>query len=160
MKTNQSNPQRYIEIDGQQIAVSEEVYLAYYRPIWAENKRYQRQKRCMGAYGHRCTDDCATCGQQRSGTPVSLESIEDAGHAYSETAPDSAEIVERNFVHQAVRKAVDELEPQNRQIIQKLFFENMTERQTAAAVGLSQGTVNNRKNRILATLGEQLKDFR
>ncbi|GHU62693.1 hypothetical protein AGMMS49983_04610 [Clostridia bacterium] len=34
--------QRYIEIDGEQILVTEEVYRAYKRPLWAEHKRKER----------------------------------------------------------------------------------------------------------------------
>lgn len=33
------NQQRFIEIDGQQVLVTEEVYRAYKRPLWAEHKR-------------------------------------------------------------------------------------------------------------------------
>ena len=37
------NQQRYIEIEGQQIPVTEEVYRAYKRPAWAEHKRQERE---------------------------------------------------------------------------------------------------------------------
>lgn len=33
---------RYLEIDGKEIEVSEEVYKAYMQPIWKEEKRIQR----------------------------------------------------------------------------------------------------------------------
>jgi len=52
---------RYIEIDGQQIPVSEEVYRAYKRQLWAEHKRKEREKRCRDEKGNRCTRDCSTC---------------------------------------------------------------------------------------------------
>jgi len=37
-----ANQAYYIEIDGQQIPVTEEAYRAYKRPLWAERKRQQR----------------------------------------------------------------------------------------------------------------------
>ena len=38
--------QRFIEIDGEQVAVTEEVYRAYKRPLWVERKRKERESRC------------------------------------------------------------------------------------------------------------------
>jgi len=43
----QTTTQRYIEIDGQQIPVTEESYRVYKRPAWAEHKRKEREKRCV-----------------------------------------------------------------------------------------------------------------
>ena len=37
--------QYYLDIEGEQVAVSKEVYLAYMQPIWREQKRVERQKR-------------------------------------------------------------------------------------------------------------------
>jgi hypothetical protein len=34
--------QRYIEIDGVKVPVSEEIYKAYMQPVWREKKRIQR----------------------------------------------------------------------------------------------------------------------
>lgn len=33
---------RFIEIDGEKVPVSEEVYKAYMQPVWREQKRIQR----------------------------------------------------------------------------------------------------------------------
>ncbi|MGR6837021.1 hypothetical protein [Syntrophomonas erecta] len=44
---NQETKQYYLTIDGQEVKVSEEVYRAYKRPIWAEHKRKEREKRCI-----------------------------------------------------------------------------------------------------------------
>ena len=41
---NNENLEYYIEIDGQQIPVTEAVYRAYKRPYWKEKKRQQRQR--------------------------------------------------------------------------------------------------------------------
>ena len=49
--------QRYIIVDNQPIPVTEEVYHAYMRPVWAEQKRQERAKRCRIG-GVRCVGDC------------------------------------------------------------------------------------------------------
>ncbi|NMB11452.1 MAG: hypothetical protein GX977_04105 [Firmicutes bacterium] len=46
MSTNDNQKpteQRFIEIGGEQIPVTEEVYLAYKRPLWRERKRKERE---------------------------------------------------------------------------------------------------------------------
>ena len=35
--------QYYLDIEGEQVAVSKEVYLAYMQPVWREQKRVERQ---------------------------------------------------------------------------------------------------------------------
>ncbi len=34
----------YLPIDGQEVPVTEEVYRAYWQPVWAERKRQERKK--------------------------------------------------------------------------------------------------------------------
>ena len=67
------NQQRYIEIEGQQIPVTEEVYRAYKRPAWAEHKRQERAKRCRDENGNRCTKDCRLCEKSRERSTLSLD---------------------------------------------------------------------------------------
>lgn len=75
----QTTMQRTIEIDGQQIPVSEEVYRAYKRPAWTEHKRKEREKRCRDENGNRCTGDCSNCNKQRTGSVLSLDRFADEG---------------------------------------------------------------------------------
>lgn len=53
--------QYYLDIEGEQVAVSKEVYLAYMQPVWREQKRQERQKRCIDENGRRCMRDCSQC---------------------------------------------------------------------------------------------------
>lgn len=71
------NQQRFIEIDGQQIPVTIEVYRAYKRPLWAEHKRKEREKRCRDKNGSRCTNDCRTCEKPHEGSNLSLDKFAD-----------------------------------------------------------------------------------
>ena len=48
----------YICIKGEKVPVTEEVYRAYCRPVWAEKKRKEREQRCRNADGSRCAGDC------------------------------------------------------------------------------------------------------
>lgn len=60
----------------------------------------------------------------------------------------------------AVRRALDEMTPEHRAVLVLRFFADLSERDTAEALGLPAGTVKSRTARALAALGasEHLKD--
>ncbi len=156
--------QYFIEINGEQIPVTEEVYRAYKQPLWAEHKRNERNKRCQIPNGKgslkRCEKDCSQCPHARNGSVLSLDCFEEDGYFPEDTtAVDPQQILEDALLLEALWEAVAELEPDNQQII-RLFSEGVSEREIAVAVGLSQKGVNKRKTKLFEILREQLKDFR
>lgn len=152
-----SDATRYIEIDGEKIPVTEDIYRAYKRPLWTEHKRREREKRCRDANGYRCTKDCSQCEKQRTGSVLSLDKLTEDGIDIADPT-DFAQVIEASLIMEALRDAVDKLDPLDRQIIE-LFCIGKSERDIAAVVGLSQKGVNKRKARIFAELRGHLKDF-
>jgi RNA polymerase sigma factor (sigma-70 family) len=161
MQNCQTDMPRYIEIDGEQITVTEEQYRAYKRPLWAEHKRRERESRCRDAAGVRCKKtefECRNCPNGRSGRTLSLEQFADEGFEI----PDYSEPLESlmtALIHDELDAALSALEAESYQIIKMLFFEGLTERQTADRIGLSQKGVNKRKHKILEQLRDNLKNF-
>ena len=151
------NQQRYIEIDGQQIPVSEEVYRAYKRPAWAEHKHKEREKRCRDENGNRCTGDCSNCNNQRTGSVLSLDKFIDEGFEVADTV-DLTELIADKVLYEELYAALEELDPDNRRIME-LFSIGKTEREIATDIGLSQKAINKRKNKLFSQLRERLKDF-
>ncbi len=152
----------YIEIDGNQIPVTEEVYQAYMQPLWSEQKRKEREKRCLISNGRggtkRCTQDCSHCDKKRTGTILSLEhSAEKYG-----LEPADPTNIEEIFIGKelldALYSALLELDPDNRRIME-LFAHGWSEREIADDIGLSQKAINKRKAKLFAQLKERLKDF-
>jgi len=149
--------ERFIEIDGQQIPVSEEVYRAYKRPAWAEHKRKEREKRCRDDNGNRCTGDCSNCNKQRTGSVLSLDRFTDEGFEVSDTV-DLTELIADKLLFEELYAALEELDPDNRRIIE-LFSIGKSEREIATDIGLSQKAINKRKTKLFSQLRERLKDF-
>ncbi|MEN8493448.1 sigma-70 family RNA polymerase sigma factor [Dehalococcoides sp. THU3] len=149
--------QRYIEIGGEQIPVTEEIYRAYKRPAWAERKRKEREKRCRNENGNRCTRDCSICDKQRTGSILSLDKFTEEGFEVAEPI-DIAELVADKLLFEELNKALEELDPDNRRIME-LFSIGKSEREIAAHIDLSQKAINKRKTKLLAQLQERLKDF-
>jgi len=158
---HQTTTQRYIEIDGQQIPVTEEVYRAYMRPVWAERKRREREKHCVISDGRggtkRCTDDCNRCDKQRTGSVLSLDKFMEDGFEAAEPV-ELAELVADKLLLEELYAALDELDPDNRRIME-LFSVGKSEREIASDIGLSQKAINKRKTKLFAQLRERLKDF-
>lgn len=160
MQTNDNQQQitrRYIEIDGQQVPVNEEVYRAYKRPAWAEHKRKEREKRCRDENGNRCTGDCSKCKKQRTGSVLSLDRFTDEGFEAAD-AVDMVELIAEKLLFEELYAALEELDPDNRRIM-KLFSIGKSEREIATDIGLSQKAINKRKTKLFSQLWERLKDF-
>jgi RNA polymerase sigma factor (sigma-70 family) len=148
----------YLPIDGQEIPVSEEVYRAYKRPLWAEHKRKEREKRCRDENGHRCTKDCSKCDKQRTGSVLSLDKFNEEGFEVADSV-DIAELVAEKLLLEELVAALNELDPQNRRIAE-LYGEGLSEREIAAQVGLSQKGVNKRKTKIFNQLRQRLQEHK
>ncbi|MBS4031636.1 MAG: sigma-70 family RNA polymerase sigma factor [Clostridiales bacterium] len=150
------NQHRYIEIDGQQIPVSEEVYRAYKRPAWAEHKRKEREIRCRDENGNRCTADCSNCNKQRTGSVLSMDRFTDEGFEVADTI-DLTELIADKLLFEELYAALEELAPDNRRIME-LFSIGKSEREIATDIGLSQKAINKRKTKLFSQLRERLKD--
>lgn len=146
-----SSNERYVEIDGQQIPVTEEVYRAYKRPLWAEHKRKERAKRCRDQNGRRCTKDCRTCGKAREGSVLSLDKFADDGYEVADPA-DMADLVADKLLLELLSDALDTLEPDERSLIDALFYKDRTVREYAAEIGVSHQAVVKRKQKVIEKL--------
>ncbi len=143
--------QRFIEIDGEQILVTEDVYRAYKRPLWAEHKRKERAKRCRDENGFRCTKDCRTCEKSREGSILSLDKFNDEGYEVADSV-DLAELMADKLLLEQLVEALDDLDPDERSLISALFYNDRTERDYASEVGISHQAVGKRKQKVIEKL--------
>lgn len=128
---------RYIWLDGVKVPVTEEVYRAYYRPVWREAK----QKEVRGDMEY------------------SLDALEDAGFEAVSNDPLVDEIVADKLLLDELYAALAELTDDERNLIDALYFREKSERNIAAESGIPQTTINYRKNRLLEWLRKKLKNF-
>jgi len=124
---------RYIDIDGEPIPVTEEVYRAYKRPAWSERKRKETRKK-----------------KERS-----LDKFKDDGY----DIPDDTlvdEIVADKLLLDMLMSALDELTAEERALINALFYDDKTQREAAREAGISQPAIIKRRDRILEKLKKLL----
>ena len=147
----------YLEDEKMLVPVTDAIYTEYMRPEWREQKRRQREQHCT-VDGKRCQKDCNYCKYSPEGAALSLERLaEDLG----ETAPDKVDVAEcciAELLNRELYEALDELTSEDKKII-KLLFNEMSEREIAAEVGLSQKGVNKRKHRLFEFLRARLEKY-
>ena len=69
------------------------------------------------------------------------------------------ENVSRKLLIEALRVALTTLQTVDREIIELIYFRELSERETAARLGLSQKSVNRHKKQALKLLRELLADY-
>lgn len=151
--------ERYIWIKGENVPVSEEVYLEYYRPVWAEKKRKEREKRCRTGDGSRCTKDCESCDRKPDGGVLSLDKFFKEGYEVAASV-EAEEVVMEKILLDELYAALNELTCGERSLINALYYKERPERDFAAEIGMPQTTLSYRKKRILEWLRKKLKNFR
>lgn len=161
MSNNETTAKEYyIEVNGEKIPVTEEVYRAYYRPVWAEHKREERRRKCRLLNGTRCSKKCSECTMMKNGSDLSLDSLDEDIGFETQSDYDVAGIFEKQELLQRLHTVLDELEDIDREIVKLRYYESKSERAIASIVGFkSHKSVSKRLNKALAFLRDKLKDF-
>jgi len=125
----------YISINGEEVPVTEEVYRAYKRPEWTEQKR-----RKVRAWHESSLEEFA--GENFFEFPAEQASVDEA--------------VEEKLQLEMLTSVPDKLTADERNLIKALFFEDKSERKVEAETGVPQKTLNYRKNKILKWLKKEI----
>ena len=126
--------QFYILVKGKKIMVDEETYRVYKRPVWKEKKSRQRD-----------TADGVI--------PLSLDTLMSDGFDTSD-GTDLNALLHDKMLLDALFAAIGELNPDERALINDIFYLGKTEREIAGSLGLSQKAINKRKQKVLGKLSE------
>ena len=159
---NQETKQYYLTIEGKEVSVTEEVYRAYKRSIWAEHKRNDRQKLCQVSDGKgglkRCTKDCYKCSRTKEGSLLSIDGLEEAGYGVEDRAQDVVEIVAEKVLLEELFKALEELDHNSHRIC-KLLMEGCSKREIARIMSIPQSSFEYQFKKLMASLRERLENY-
>ena len=120
----------YIIVDGEKVLVSEEMYRAYYRPIWRESKQKE----------------------VRNNMEYSLDALRDDGYEVAADEKLIDEIVADKLLLDELYSALGELTDDERSLINRFFYLEQSERKIADETGIPRNTLVYRKNKILNKL--------
>ena len=156
----------FIPVDGTPIEVSEEVYRAYYQPIW--NTRYHAQKngecRCTKAQLWKCDGVCPGCPFYAAGKKVSIDTPiggeEDEltlGDTLADDAPSAESILMDKELLDALYDELNRLDPEGKRICELLMYHS--EREAADIMGMARSTFKRHWAKIQAELQDKLKEY-
>lgn len=142
MKENKKN--YYIFLGDKKVDVSEKVYKGYWQETNRENYLNRLDKENKLGYFSKFISD---------GTDRSME------ERLIDKAVDVEKLVAVKMQIEALNKALDKLNPEEREIIQALFFDEIPQRELAKTLDISQGAVFRRKEKTLEKLKVFLEDW-
>lgn len=127
----------YLYVNGQKVKVSEEIYKVYWRE--REHEKYLEQV-------------------DRKNHLLFFSSLDHDGHYVDNIVDESvdvAKIVETQMMIESLRYAISKLNDEERDIIERLYFNNETLRSVAKLKSITHPALMKRRNKIL----EKLKKF-
>ena len=124
--------QYHIKMDGKLIPVSEEVYRAYQRPKWRENKQKKVRNDAECSYDAMC-ESCQKYGSDP-------------------TQPGVDDIVTDKLLLNALLEAMTALSDDERELVYALFYKGKSERSYAEESGVPRKTLAYRKGKVLEKL--------
>ncbi len=135
----------YLFLGDLKVDVSEEVYKGYWQETNRENylKKLDKENR-LGYFSEFVSDEVGRSMEER----------------LIDKAVDLEKLVEVKIQIEALNRALDNLSPEEREIIQALFYEEIPQRDLAKKLNISQGAVFRRKEKILRKLKVLLEDWK
>lgn len=130
---------RFLPLHGMLMEVSEDAYRAFYREQRRQKYLNERSKDNGDfSYDMLTTDEF-------NGEDILVDAVSDtSGQA------------EKNILLDKLKKVLYELPDNERQLIDALFTQGLSEREWSAQSGIPQKTINDRKNRLLTKLRKLL----
>ena len=123
----------YLYVNGQRVKVSEQIYKVYWRE--KEHEKYLEQV-------------------DKKNHLLFFLSLDHDGH-FVDNIVDVEKIVETQMMIEAVRNAISRLNAEERDIIERLYFNDETVRSVAKLKSITHPALIKRRNKIL----EKLKKF-
>lgn len=132
MAENNEKRTYYIRVSGTLEEVTEEIYRTYYQ-FKDHQKHLERMERKHGQFSYDALDT-----SERSGEAMLSDFL----------APSVEEIVITHVMYEKLHCSLDKLSQAEKQLVQALYYEGLSEREYAARIGISQKGVNKRKHAI------------
>jgi DNA-directed RNA polymerase specialized sigma24 family protein len=163
MSTNENRKEHYIydPATKQCIPVSDEVYNAFYRPIWNTFRKAHRHGccSCPGSKWWLCGGDCADCKYRAAGDSLSLDYEQEVvGDIREDESADIESIVTDRIIFDQLLKRLDELMPEARRI-GELRLDGLSDSDIADILGIPRTTFLSRLKKAKAKLHVEYSDL-
>lgn len=142
-----------ISIRGELVEVDRELYLFFYR----SRRRIDYYERDIKAEIAIRDENGEIIGYMPS-KEDSLDRIMESGADFCDDSESIEDLVIRKLMTEKLKQCLLLLEPDERMLIDELFFNGKSERQLSAQTGMPQKTINDKKRRILQKLKKLMEN--
>lgn len=87
----------------------------------------------------------------------SINDLEEEGVQFADVSSNVEEVVEDNERHLEINEAINTLLPEQKELIEKVFFQNMKIVDIARASGVTESAIRNRLKKIFKKMRKNLK---
>lgn len=157
--------QRFIYLEGEKIPVSEELYLAYYRPLWRERSYARARGICTQEDFRRCCYDCGSCRYNRGHATPSLDDLcDEYGDFMTSQLPDAPynpdliDEIATELAIQVIHERLDKLCAEDKAICDSIL-NGLTEREAAEQLGMAKTSYRRKKEALLQRLRKDWEDL-
>ena len=153
------NGEKFIKPEGMEIYVSVDgnVYTEIMRQIWCEDKREQRNRKCIRKKYCKC-GDCTGCTKYEYRSD-SFEFLIDNGGIGLPSVESASETFERNLLYRELYDAMSDLDERDYKILE-MTMDGESERAIAGKLGFkSMRSVQKRKIKAFSLLRKKLEKF-
>lgn len=152
------NSNRFVYLNGEPIPVTEEVYLAWYRPVWLTHDFARRHGQCSLNRWQLCEGDCGICRFKMAGDHSSLDALRDA-YELEPADPDSDPecIVMETILLEELLDELDRIDPNGRRIA-KALLDGLDDRAAARALGMAKSTFSDKKLKLRRELRKRREE--
>jgi RNA polymerase sigma-70 factor (ECF subfamily) len=139
-------------------ALAEEVTQEAFVTIWRSSRQYRPERGSVRSWMLRIVHNHAIDGLRSSLRHDSRRALIDGSHE-RQAAPESTEVeVGRRDLTHTLRRMLEQLPPEQRQILELAFFDDLSHSQIARTLDLPMGTVKGRARLGLGHMRNQLDE--
>lgn len=143
----------YLEIDGQSVKVSEEVYREYKRA--EEKERYFMRRLKKGRFLVDAEQKSITYIPSRE---ASYEQLLEEDWDFPSTDENVDDSAIKGYLIEKLQEALQSLSAEEMVLIHEIYYLEKTERQVCAELNMPKTTLHRRKNKILKKLHRKLEE--
>lgn len=152
---NNNQKKIYVKSEGKFIPVTDAVYYAYYRPLWAIRDKARRKGKCLcpRKQAYLCDGDCLNCEFAIEGNDISLDAavdIDDDAVRYGDLMAsdfDLEALVTDSVLFDRLIEELIRLDPDGQKIL-KLWEMGLTDRKIGKLLGRNINSFKGKLRRI------------
>jgi len=138
-------------------SLAEELVQEVFLKVWRSSHTFDSSRGSFSTWLYRVTRNLASDSYRKRTRRVNPVSDKDSYiSATRDSSPGPQEIVDDSWLSWRISRALEELDPSHREVIELAYYQGLSQREISRRTGVALGTVKTRTSRALKRLREGL----